>query len=88
VRRQLIVDPRGEPRLLLATPTPRVRAGQCLDDFLPVYRWHWKAKLPERRGELLVVLARGTMNSCLVEFLSDGFRAITSRNALRRAHPR
>ncbi|WP_156910076.1 hypothetical protein [Rubritepida flocculans] len=46
--------------------------------------WFWKARLAERRGQRLRVLARGTLNSCLVEF-EDGFRAITSRNALRRA---
>lgn len=51
----------------------------------PVYRWHWRAKLPERHGKLLVVLARGKMNSVQVEFLEDGFRAITSRFAIRRA---
>jgi len=51
-----------------------------------VYVWHWRTKLPDRHGQQLIVLARGTMNSCLVEFLSDGFRVITSRNALRRAH--
>jgi hypothetical protein len=48
------------------------------------YRWHWRARLPERHGQLLRVVARGALNSCMVEF-QDGFRAITSRNALRRA---
>ena len=50
-----------------------------------LYRWRWRARLPERHGELLRVLARGSLNSCLVEFLSDGRRYITRRNALRRA---
>jgi hypothetical protein len=48
------------------------------------YRWHWRARLPERRGQLFRVLARGSLNSCLIEF-QDGTRIITSRNALRRA---
>ena len=51
-----------------------------------LYRWHWKARLPERRGELFRLLFRGaSMNSCLIEFLSDGKRVVTSRNALRKA---
>lgn len=49
------------------------------------YRWHWRARLPERHGELFRVLCRGALNSCLIEFLSDGRRVVTSRNALRRA---
>jgi len=47
------------------------------------YRWNLPG-LPGRKGTLCKVLARGKMNSCLVEFL-DGFRAITSRNAIRKA---
>jgi hypothetical protein len=47
---------------------------------LYVYRWNRM----QRKGQLCRVLARGAMNSCLVEFL-DGHRAVTSRNALRRA---
>ena len=49
-----------------------------------LYRWHWRARLPERRGQLFRVLARGRLNSCLIEF-EDGWCVITSRNALRRA---
>jgi hypothetical protein len=37
----------------------------------------------DRKGQACVVLARGAMNSALVEF-GDGFRAVVSRNALRR----
>lgn len=44
-----------------------------------VYFWNRMG----RKGQLCRVLARGTMNSCAVEFLADGFRAVTSRNALR-----
>jgi hypothetical protein len=49
-----------------------------------LYRWRWKARLPERHGQLLRVLARGKLNSCLIEF-EDGWRVVTSRNALRKA---
>ena len=49
----------------------------------PLYRWHWRAKLPERHGQTFRLLATGRLNSCLIEF-ADGFRVITSRNALRR----
>lgn len=44
-----------------------------------IYRWNRMG----RKGQRCVVLARGTMNSCLVEFM-DGFKAVTSRNALRK----
>mgnify|MGYP007122179031 CR=1 FL=1 len=50
-----------------------------------LYRWYWKARMPERRGQIFMVLARGKLNSCLIEFVEDGWRVITSRNALRRA---
>jgi hypothetical protein len=39
---------------------------------------------PERAA--LQVTARGTLNSCRVEF-EDGFVMITSRNAIRKAKP-
>lgn len=48
-----------------------------------LYRWFWRARLPDRHGQTFHVLARGKLNSCLVEF-ADGFRVITSRNALRK----
>lgn len=47
------------------------------------YRWFWKAKLPHRRGQVFRVIARGALNSCLIEF-DDGGRYVTSRNALRK----
>jgi len=46
------------------------------------YRYAWNRM--GRKGQRCAVLVRGAMNSCLVEF-EDGFRAVTSRNALRRA---
>jgi hypothetical protein len=49
---------------------------------LYVYRWN-RPGLPGRKGTICRVLVRGKKNSCLVEFL-DGFKAVTSRNAIRR----
>jgi hypothetical protein len=46
--------------------------------------WYWRARLPDRKGQPCRVLARGTMNSVLVEF-EDGFQVVTSRWAVRRA---
>ncbi len=47
------------------------------------YYWRVRAKLPGRFGQSCRVLARGKMNSCLVEF-ADGTRVITSRNYVRK----
>jgi hypothetical protein len=49
----------------------------------PDYYWWWKSRLPERRGQLCFVTARGKMNTIRVEFL-DGFIVFTSRYAARR----
>jgi hypothetical protein len=53
------------------------------------YVWFWTEKarpaLGDRKGQRCRVLARGTKNSALVEFESDGHKVITSRNALRKA---
>ena len=38
----------------------------------------------DRKGQRCRVIARGRMNSVLVEF-EDGFRVVTSRYAIRRA---
>jgi hypothetical protein len=49
--------------------------------------WFWKSHLPERKGQACRVLARGRMNSILVEF-QDGCKVVTSRFAVRkRKHP-
>jgi hypothetical protein len=45
--------------------------------------WFWKSRLGERKGHPCRIVARGRMNSILVEF-EDGFRVITSRYAARR----
>jgi hypothetical protein len=44
-----------------------------------LYRWNRM----DRKGQRCRVLVRGKRNSCLVEF-EDGFKAVTSRNALKR----
>lgn len=45
--------------------------------------WHWKSRLPERKGQACKVIARGALNSIMVEF-ADGERVITSRYAVRK----
>jgi hypothetical protein len=50
-----------------------------------VYLWRVRTRLPERFGQRCHVLVRAAMNSCLVEFESDGYRVVTSRNYVRRA---
>lgn len=46
--------------------------------------WFWRRRLSERKGQRCRIVARGTMNSCLVEF-EDGYKVITSRFAIRKA---
>lgn len=48
------------------------------------YIYYWNRM--GRKGQRCKVLARGKMNSCLVEF-EDGYLAVTSRNALRKLKP-
>lgn len=47
--------------------------------------WYWRSRLPERKGQPCRVLARGRLNTILVEF-PDGFLVTTSRYAVRKAH--
>ena len=49
-----------------------------------VYYWRVHTRLPERFGQKCRVIVRGGMNSCLVEFVSDGYRVVTSRNYYRK----
>jgi hypothetical protein len=51
-----------------------------MSDLPYVYRWNRMG----RKGERCAVTARGAMNSCLVVF-ADGYRMVTSRNAIRKA---
>lgn len=46
--------------------------------------WFWRTNLPERKGQLCRIVARGTMNSAQIEF-EDGVRHIVSRFAVRKA---
>lgn len=45
--------------------------------------WHWRCRLPHRKGSRCRVLARGSLNSVAVQF-EDGHLVITSRYAVRR----
>jgi hypothetical protein len=47
------------------------------------HTWRWRCRLPDRHGQPCRVLARGKLNSILVEF-ADGFRVVTSRYAVQR----
>lgn len=50
------------------------------------YIWAWDRRgtpLEGRKGQVVRVWARGTMNSCGIEF-HDGMRSYVSRNGLRR----
>lgn len=48
------------------------------------YVYRWGKYRPEWKGRICRVLARGTMNSALVEFEDNRERAVVSRNALRK----
>ena len=45
--------------------------------------WFWKKNLPERKGQPCRILARGKMNSILIEF-EDGIKHVVSRYAVRK----
>jgi len=45
--------------------------------------WWWRARLPDRKGQACRVLARGALNTVLVEF-ADGYKVFTSRYAVRK----
>lgn len=49
------------------------------------YRWRVRTRLAERFGQRCRIVARGALNSVLVEFEVDRFRTVTSGNYLRRA---
>jgi len=50
------------------------------------HTWFWLTRLPGRKGQPCRVLARGRLNSCLVQF-EDGVKVVTSRYAVRKIHP-
>ena len=49
-----------------------------------IYRWNRPDAANNRKGQPCRLICRGRMNSILVEF-ADGFRMVTSGNAIRRA---
>ena len=53
--------------------------GEVVTEFPYIYRWNRCG----RKGQRCAVIVRGKMNSCLVVF-DDGFKMVTSRNAIRR----
>jgi hypothetical protein len=59
------------------------RESNQLTGALFTHVWFWKSRLPERKGQRCKVIARGRMNSILVEF-EDGFIVVTSRYAVRK----
>jgi hypothetical protein len=54
-----------------------------------IYPYYWRVhtRLPERFGQRCRVLVRGKMNSALVEFESDQYKVVTSRNYIRKVKP-
>jgi hypothetical protein len=53
-----------------------------------IYAWGPRGNLHDamdRKGQCCKIIARGTMNSALIEF-HDGYLAVVSRNALRRSY--
>jgi hypothetical protein len=54
-----------------------LRAQTLVSQQAHIYRWDRHG----RKGQLCIVVARGTMNSCLVKF-EDGYTMVTSRDAL------
>lgn len=71
---------------------PNRSRGLMIDNDKWPYRWAWNKRPTHpkrwepgnRKGQRCRVLARGKMNSALVEF-EDGYKTVTSRNGLRRA---
>jgi hypothetical protein len=64
-------------------PLARIMAAEC-EARLPRHYWCIRTTLPERFGQPCRLLARGRMNSCLIEF-QDGTRHIVSRWSVRKA---
>jgi hypothetical protein len=51
-----------------------------------IYVWGNNPKRATMKGRKCKVVARGAMNSCMVEF-EDGQREIVSRNSIRKIKP-
>ena len=69
------------PRVPPGTDDPGV--SEEMKNMFP-YVWFWRVRLPERKGQACRVVARGKMNSILVEFI-DGWKVVTSRYAVRKS---
>jgi hypothetical protein len=54
---------------------------------LYIYGWGNNSRRRELQGRRCRILARGRMNTVLVEFLDNGERVTTSTRALRRIDP-
>ena len=67
----------------MASAAPAAAAGRMTSQngIRRAYRFAWNRL--GRKGQWCRVTARGTLNSCRVEF-DDGFVMVTSRNALRK----
>jgi len=46
------------------------------------HQWRWSSRLPQRKDRKCRVLAKGSMNSVLIEF-EDGYKVIASRYAIK-----
>lgn len=53
-----------------------------------IYIYRWGKYRPAWKGRACRVIARGSLNSALIEFVETGERAVISRQALRRASPK
>lgn len=49
-----------------------------------IYRWGNNSKRAKMKGRICRILARLSMNSCLVMFVDNGQCEVISRNALKR----
>lgn len=52
---------------------------------LYAYTWGNNEKRATMKGRICRMLARGVLNSALIEFVDNGEQVVVSRNALRRA---
>ena len=55
-----------------------------MNEQIYIYRWGNNPVRAKLKGRRCRVIARGTLNSCLIQFLDTGEQHVTSRNALRR----
>lgn len=75
-------QPDGVPAPACPNCGRRMERTRILKNEYPYY-WRVRTRLSDRFGQPCRVLARGTMNSALVEF-ADGYKVVTSRNYFRK----